>query len=248
MANTLKYGFRPLGGVHTLIQVTAGGTFAKGDILAMQSAGTVVVFAPATHAQPFAVANEAAVSGDKVSAVLITDGALFAVATGLTFAATHLNGEYDITGATGAQYLTTTQTYRHCRIVGVHAIPGALDETGANTNVIVQFVLAPVAAGNARRLALRKSAATLAGDTAIGALIPAQVYALDPNGASRNVVLPAEAESLYFKIINTADAAENLVVKNDGGDTIGTLGQNEAADFFCDGTTWTGNGYSVAAI
>ena len=39
-------------------------------------------------------------------------------------------------------------------------------------------------------------------------------------------------------IVNIADAAENLVVKNAGGSTIGTINQNEAGVFYCDGASW----------
>lgn len=68
------------------------------------------------------------------------------------------------------------------------------------------------------------------------------VLKLDPGGAHRNVLLPAEADvrGCTFTIINAADAAENLVVKDDSGDTtLATINQNEAAHFVCDGTTWT---------
>ena len=39
-------------------------------------------------------------------------------------------------------------------------------------------------------------------------------------------------------IVNIADAAENLVVKNAGGSTIGTINQNEEGTFYCDGSAW----------
>ena len=63
---------------------------------------------------------------------------------------------------------------------------------------------------------------------------------LDPGGSARDVNLPAEAGSngLAFYILNAADAAENLVVKNDAGGTIVTISQNEAAWVVCDGTDW----------
>lgn len=63
---------------------------------------------------------------------------------------------------------------------------------------------------------------------------------LDPGGASRDVTLPAVADStnLDFLFLNAADAAENLVVKNVGGSTIGTVNQNEAGLFVCDGSVW----------
>ena len=68
------------------------------------------------------------------------------------------------------------------------------------------------------------------------------VLFLDPGGSGREVRLPAEAKGLWFTIVNTADAAEALTVKEDSGTTtIGTIGQNEVGQFFCDGTTWWGN-------
>jgi hypothetical protein len=47
------------------------------------------------------------------------------------------------------------------------------------------------------------------------------------------VTLPAEGNidpaGRTYWIVNAADAAENLVVKNDNGDTIVTISQNESA-------------------
>lgn len=53
------------------------------------------------------------------------------------------------------------------------------------------------------------------------------VIALDPGGASRNVTLFAEADTkgMILDVVNMADAAENLVMKNAAGDTIVTIGQ-----------------------
>lgn len=76
---------------------------------------------------------------------------------------------------------------------------------------------------------------------------------LDPGGAGRNVVLPAQADSsgLMFIIVNTADAAEDLTVQDDTPATVGIIGQNEIGIVFCDGTTWksmiTGTGAGLAA-
>ena len=63
---------------------------------------------------------------------------------------------------------------------------------------------------------------------------------LDPGGAGRTIVLPAEGNSRgkSFVIENTADAAEDLTVNNDAAGLIGTINQNEAGIFSCDGTTW----------
>lgn len=69
-----------------------------------------------------------------------------------------------------------------------------------------------------------------------------QAMAFDPGGAGRNVDLPAEESSagVYLFISNTADAAEILTIRNDGGSTIVTPTQNEAAMVWCDGVRWYG--------
>ena len=63
----------------------------------------------------------------------------------------------------------------------------------------------------------------------------AMILRLDPGGAGRDVTLPAEesipAQGQMFLIINAADAAEDLTVKDDAASTIGTVSQNEAAIF-----------------
>jgi len=69
-----------------------------------------------------------------------------------------------------------------------------------------------------------------------------QGFAFDPGGAARDVTLPAEAEceDVAFWLANTADNAEIITVKNDGGDAIVTPTQSEAAFIWCDGTAWYG--------
>ena len=65
----------------------------------------------------------------------------------------------------------------------------------------------------------------------------------DPGGAGRNVDLPAEASSsgLAFEIYNTADAAEDLTVRDDSGtQTIAIIGQNEGGLVRCNGSAWRG--------
>ena len=80
---------------------------------------------------------------------------------------------------------------------------------------------------------------TLSGNKTLDADIPT-IYKPDPGGSARDITLEAEADNtgLVRFIINGADAAENLVVKDDGASTVGTLNQNEAGLFFCDGTSW----------
>ncbi len=94
-------------------------------------------------------------------------------------------------------------------------------------------------------LLMRSAVVTLAGNLVLGALSePLQI--LDPGGASRNVDLPPEADSvdLMFIIVNIADAVENLVVRNDAAATIATVDgsaggtANQTGIFHCDGVTW----------
>lgn len=74
-----------------------------------------------------------------------------------------------------------------------------------------------------------------------------QFLGLDPGGANRNVDLPPVEDGLVFYIVNTADAAENLVVRAAGPVTVATLNQNEAAWFVSDGQTWSHGGiYTIA--
>lgn len=93
-----------------------------------------------------------------------------------------------------------------------------------------------------RRLFAYFESRTLAGEYVIAVTSPT-VQILDPGGAGRDVLLPAEASSrgLIFIIFNSADAAEALTVKEDSDTTtIVTIAQNEGAIVFCDGVTWRG--------
>ena len=68
----------------------------------------------------------------------------------------------------------------------------------------------------------------------------AQWQFLNPDGENRTIILPAEAIStgyIYY-IMNMADAAESITVKDDGGTTVMTVSQNEMGIALCNGTTW----------
>lgn len=81
--------------------------------------------------------------------------------------------------------------------------------------------------------------ATLTGNLTLDDTYPG-LLKLDPGGSSRDITLPAVAtnEGVWLWFVNAADAAENLVVKNVGGDTIGTVNQNEEGIFYCTGAAW----------
>lgn len=83
----------------------------------------------------------------------------------------------------------------------------------------------------------------------------AQFLRLDPGGAHRNVDLPgpdegiADNDGLMFSITNTADAAENLVVRNPAGDTVVTISQNERAIVVgAGGAVWAHLGIETIAL
>ncbi len=68
------------------------------------------------------------------------------------------------------------------------------------------------------------------------------VVILDPDGATRDVTLPAEASSigLMFFILNGGDGSQILVIKDDGGSTIITLDFPDNGWVHCDGVKWRG--------
>ncbi len=76
-----------------------------------------------------------------------------------------------------------------------------------------------------------------------------EVHYLDPGGAGRNVVLPAVGEDNHsYLIVNTADAAENLTVKDAGAVVICVIGQGEARMLVSDGSRWKCAEKRLAAI
>lgn len=91
---------------------------------------------------------------------------------------------------------------------------------------------------NALRLPGSYLAAALSGAYTVTDFHP-QRMALDPGGASRNVTLPTELEGRYFEFKNTADAAENLVLKDPAGNTVATLGQSQATRVEVVDGVWT---------
>jgi hypothetical protein len=123
-------------------------------------------------------------------------------------------------------------------VTGNTTLGGTLGVTGAATlssTLVVAGVTSSArvkdATGDCVRVAALAGADTLTASSA-------EYQLLDPGGAHRDVTLPAALKGLTFTIKNTADAAENLVIKNAAAATIDTLGQNELGIFVCDGTNW----------
>jgi len=69
---------------------------------------------------------------------------------------------------------------------------------------------------------------------------PPPVLLVDPGGGAANFDLPAEADlaNQMLFVVNTADAAEALTVRNDAAGTIIALSQNESVLIYCDGTSY----------
>jgi hypothetical protein len=68
------------------------------------------------------------------------------------------------------------------------------------------------------------------------------IWKYDPTGAGRDITLDAESTAntgLLRIIINGADAAEDLTVKDADGNTIGTVSQNEFGIFYNSGSAWS---------
>jgi hypothetical protein len=72
----------------------------------------------------------------------------------------------------------------------------------------------------------------------------ATYQSLDPGGSARDVTLPAEEPNagLVFSFYNAADAAENLVIKDDAAATIVTIAQGGTAVVACADTDDDGLG------
>lgn len=82
--------------------------------------------------------------------------------------------------------------------------------------------------------------ATLAGNETL-THFSAQLQALDPGGSSRDLTLPAEGgedHGYFFVLLNTADAAESLVVKDADANTIATIPQNGWGIVYNDSGAW----------
>ncbi len=64
------------------------------------------------------------------------------------------------------------------------------------------------------------------------------IQILDPGGANRNVDLPAARDGMWWQFSNTANADEDLVIRDAAGGTIVTINQGEQAMVAVDGTTY----------
>lgn len=98
-----------------------------------------------------------------------------------------------------------------------------------NSNNLMVLRTQQVDMGNAAHALTLVTADT--GQTEISAMI----IEVDPAGGAQNLTLPPEesAAGVVLVIRNSADAAENVVVKNDAAATVVTLAQGKASLLAC---------------
>ena len=68
------------------------------------------------------------------------------------------------------------------------------------------------------------------------------VFTFDPDGAVRNLDLPAEADcaGIALFIANAGVVTEIITIRDDAAATVGTPDGAEAAYVWCDGVSWRG--------
>ena len=185
------------------------------------------------------VAMQASDTGDTDAIRVATDGIFeFACPSG-TWEIGDLVGASEDSGGTGLEDQQVESVSRPENAIGFVA----QREASAVTSVKVRLLSREAGLIQLLRLEKRQSSnvETLAATKTLTA-DDARIHVLDPDGAGRDVNLPPEAASagLDYYIHNSADAAEVLTIKDDGGGTVCTPSQNETAYLFCDGTTWRG--------
>jgi hypothetical protein len=145
---------------------------------------------------------------------------------------------YDTT-ASVVKKITRANLIESAALSAINIDGGAIDGTpiGANSHSTAKFTTLEFTStftqpDNAETLSGAKTLTTTS----------ERLQFLDPDGAGRDVNLPAEGSSsgLSFVIINMADGAEDLTVKDDSPATIITVGQDEIGFVFCNGTVWKG--------
>jgi len=81
-------------------------------------------------------------------------------------------------------------------------------------------------------------------------ILDGQRFRIDPGGGSRDVTLSADwqVDGMCIEIVNAADAAEDLVIKDPAASTIVTISQNEKATVAYNGSAWVHMGIITIAL
>ena len=109
----------------------------------------------------------------------------------------------------------------------------AADASGVGTLDFTGLVYKPAALGAHRTLTVKDP----------------MICSFDAGAAHRDLTLEAEAVCPgRVRFIINSGAANNLVVKNDAASTIVTIGQNQGAIVYCDGTAWSSLGLVAITV
>ncbi len=106
-------------------------------------------------------------------------------------------------------------------------------------NITASDVWAAISEGKRIALPLTASNETLAGNLTIDKSY-GNIIRLDPGGSARDVTLPAEYDGAIYLVINAADAAETITIKNPAAGTVVTCEQNRSVICFVLNGAWVG--------
>lgn len=183
------------------------------------------------------VALHASASGD-------TDDVMVETALDKEYSFTVPSGTYRLGALLGASEASSGTALEDQQLEAVTSQDAAIavvtdDSSSARTSVKCRFIRSVF---SPTRVTSRPdvNVETLSGNKTMTS-DEADVHFLDPGGSARDVLLPAEQEMAgrVLFLINTADMAEALTVKDDAsGTTVASIAQNEQATIICSGTAW----------
>ena len=98
---------------------------------------------------------------------------------------------------------------------------------------------------------LQPNQITLTGNLSVDfATYNGNLLRIDPGGAARDVTLPDPANfaGMQLAILNAADAAETITVKNAAGSSLGTIEQNRIGHLVVLGGAWLFNYKQIVTL
>ncbi len=104
-------------------------------------------------------------------------------------------------------------------------------------NITASDVWAAISGGKRISIPGLSAIETLSGNLTIDTTY-GNLMALDPGGSARDVTLPAAFDGGGYLIVNTADAAETITVKDSGASTVATVAQNRAVVVTSNANGW----------
>lgn len=231
MANADKpNGFHVISSSPRRGKYTVGATAVKEGDPVMLYEGLVKFY---DGTEPLLGVMAADAAADATDAVVFDDLAsteFYAQFEGTYSAATPGNC-FDIKGTTGITEINgAAEAYGNVEVLGLYPIAGST-ETGSNAKVRCRLIRDAQADGSALLdpfLGVPGTETTATGSVSI-TRATGKFVKIDPGGSARDVTLAASLNrhGAWLNIMNAADAAENLTIKNSAGSTLGVLNQNQ---------------------